>query len=109
MNPVIEMLAVQFHREYRAAEKALGGTSTSSRLGIFKHDHGWAGCHRQKYFLHRAAMLVKRSEVVNSETLGEAECALAASVLLRRLSVQGKINIQSRGTDRFSRTVGDMQ
>jgi len=107
MNPV-ELLASQLHREYRAAFKALHSGRGSllslsttrtwmsmcskSRTGCCdEHDHGWTKCHRQKYFLHRAAMLIKRAAIISPETLNEAECALATSVLIRRLSVEGKL------------------
>jgi hypothetical protein len=104
MNPVIEMLASQLHREYRAAFKALhsgrgsfmGVGRVRSKSGtdcLSEHDHGWTKCHRQKYFLRRAAMLVKRAAIISPETLDEAECALAATVLIRRLSVEGKIRL----------------
>jgi hypothetical protein len=104
MNPVVELLASQLHHEYRAAFKALhsgrgsfmgvGRVRSKSGTGCLnEHDHGWTKCHRQKYFLRRAAMLIKRGAVINPETLGEAECALAATVLIRRLSVEGKIRL----------------
>jgi len=93
MSPV-ELLASQLHREYRAAFKTLhdGGAQCWNNKG--EHDHGWTKCHRQKYFLRRAAMLVKRANVFSPETLDEAECALAASVLIRRLSVEGMLLLQ---------------
>lgn len=108
-SPVIEILAQELHRNYRAAEKSLRTTDVVGERAYMQHDHGWEGCHRQKYFRKRAALLIKRSVVVNPETLGEAEQALSATVLLRRLAVEGKIIIPSRSTDRFSRTVGDYQ
>lgn len=39
-------LAIQMHKDYRAASKAL-----SKRPN---HDHGWDGCNNQLYFLRRA-------------------------------------------------------
>jgi hypothetical protein len=94
-KPVVELLAAQLHREYRAAEQAMARSQKTPAPDYrLPHDHGWICCSRQKYFLKRAAMLIKRSEVVNPETLGEAECALAATVLLRRLSVQGKLLVK---------------
>ena len=89
-DAVVEMFAQQLHREYRAAEKALrlDGGATHDGVCLF-HDHGWAGCRKQAYFRKRAALLMKRSSAVNPETLGEAEQALAAHVLLRRFAVAG--------------------
>jgi len=104
MNPVVKQLAAQLHREYRAAFKALH-SGCGSFMGVGRvrskngtgchneHDHGWTKCHRQKYFLRRAAMLIKRAAVISPETLSDAECALAATVLIRRLSVEGKIRL----------------
>jgi hypothetical protein len=91
---VIEMLAQQLHREYRAAEKAcrLPVPHLPSHDGVtLFHDHGWKGCHKKDYFRKRAALLLKRSSVINPETLDEAEQAMAATVLLRRLSAEGKL------------------
>ena len=93
MNPVVELLASQLHREYRAANKAMSANHRAQPPTQLLHDHGWTKCHRQKYFLRRAAMLIKRAAVISPETLGEAECALAATVLIRRLSVEGKIRL----------------
>jgi hypothetical protein len=90
MSPV-ELLASQLHREYRAAEKSCRCTDEIGHRPYYQHDHGWTKCHRQKYFLRRAAMLIKRAAVTSPETLGDAECALTASVLIRRLSVEGKL------------------
>lgn len=53
-------LAMQMHREYRAAYKALG----TRRLGYDDslHDHGWEACHRKDYFLNRARRLLLKIE-----------------------------------------------
>lgn len=94
---VVRLLAVELHRQYRAAEKALNGpdkTDTNSSLkdGVtLRHDHGWEGCHKQAYFLRRAAMVIKRASCKNPETLGEAEQALDNAILIRRLIVEGKL------------------
>ena len=107
---VVERLAVELHRQYRAAEKALNGPDRTDTVPALKdgvmlrHDHSWEGCHKQKYFLQRARTVVRRSLIENPATLGEAEQALDATVLMRRLNVEGQ-----RHTDRFSRTVGDEQ
>jgi hypothetical protein len=101
VNPVVELLAEELHRNYRTAEKALNKQTHSLwRAGVlFKnenrllHDHGWTACGKQAYFRKRAAQLIRRSQIANPETLGEAECALAATVLIRRLSVQGDLKV----------------
>jgi len=111
---VVERLAVELHRQYRAAEKALN-TADNALYGhttpvTLRHDHGWAGCHRQKYFLKRAAQVIRHSGIESPATLDEAEQALDATVLLRRLQVEGKVPFDGqRHTDRFSRTVGDVR
>lgn len=67
---VFERLAVELHRQYRAAEKAL----TPSQPGLsrvdtnLRHDHGWAGCHKQKYFQARARIIIKRAACQKLET-----------------------------------------
>lgn len=107
------LLAKELHREYRAAEKAL--TAPEPQPGHvlkLRHDHGWDGCHRQSYFIKRAELVIKRAACRAPETLGEAEQALDATILIRRLMVEGQIpfpeaDAGERSTDRFSRTVGD--
>jgi len=106
------LLAKELHREYRAAEKALRTTDVLGRRPYYQHDHGWDGCHRQKYFTERAALVIKRAACHDPQTLCEAEQALDATILIRRLMVEGKIpfpeaDAGERSTDRFSRTVGD--
>ena len=94
-NPLVELLAEELHRVYRAAEKALrlDGGCTHEGVSLF-HDHSWKGCRKQAYFRKRATLLIRRSQIANPETLGEAEMALAATVLLRRLSVEGKLRFK---------------
>jgi hypothetical protein len=75
---LLEQLAVELHRHYRAADKAMHGAN--------KHDHGWDRCPRKTYFLKRAALIVRRSNVRDADTLGEVEQALAANILKRRLA-----------------------
>lgn len=61
-NARIERLAKELHRHYRAGEKALG-------LHSWKiHDHGWDGCHRQKYFRQRAVRELRRDVDKNRAT-----------------------------------------
>lgn len=48
---MLARVAQELHRHFRAACKALGVPS--------KHDHGWAGCHKQSYFIRRAGELLK--------------------------------------------------
>lgn len=49
----VELIAIQLHKDFRAAAKAFGLVSGPGM--IFRvHDHGWAACHRQDYFLQRA-------------------------------------------------------
>lgn len=83
VDTVQNELAKELHRQYRAAEKALAGRG-------LKHDHGWDGCHVKSYFWHRANLILKRANVRNPRTLGEAEEALQNTVLVRRLIVTGK-------------------
>lgn len=90
-KPVHELIAQELHRQYRAAEKALRCTDVTGERPYLQHDHGWEHCHRQEYFHKRSALMIKRTHVENPETLGEAEQILAATVLLRRLSVEGKL------------------
>lgn len=97
------LLAVELHREYRAAEKAMNGpnktdTVPSLKDGVtLRHDHGWDGCHKQAYFVRRAALVIKRASVRNPATLGEAEQALDATILIRRLMVEGSIPFAEGG------------
>lgn len=101
---VVNCLAAELHRNYRAAEKALNGPDKTDRNPSLKdgvtlrHDHGWESCHKQKYFQRRAQTLITRATCSDPQTLGEAEQALASLIMLRRLTVS---------SDRFSRTVGD--
>lgn len=101
---IVNRLAAELHRNYRAAEKALNGPDKTDRIPCLKdgvtlrHDHGWGSCHKQKYFQRRAQTLITRATCSNPQTLGEAEQALASFIMLRRLAVS---------SDRFSRTVGD--
>lgn len=96
-QPVAELIAQELHRNYRAAFKALHtGRNKPGSIGAPKnctseHDHGWDTCGKKDYFRGRAELLIKRAHVENPETLGEAEQILAATVLLRRLSVEGKL------------------
>lgn len=93
ITALTERLAIELHRQYRAAEKALNGKTPDDKYPALKdgvtlrHDHGWEGCHRQVYFIRRALLIIKRAECKDPETLGEAEQALDATVLLRRLAV----------------------
>lgn len=89
-QPVLVLLAEELHRQYRAAEKALTPPGTAAEFGL-RHDHGWEHCQSKDYFHKRATLMVKRAHVDNPETLGEAEQILSATVLLRRLSVEGKL------------------
>jgi hypothetical protein len=57
-----EGLAEFLHQNYRAAFKALHRQEEMSTEGpgcINEHDHGWGKCHKQKYFMHRAARLLR--------------------------------------------------
>jgi hypothetical protein len=94
---VQERLAIELHRQYRAAEKAMNRAKLVWRKGkqipnpnLLLHDHGWTACGKQKYFRKRAALVIARAECKHPETLGEAEQALDSAVLMRRLKVQGK-------------------
>ena len=95
-NPVAELIAQELHRLYRAGEKALRTTDVAGERPYLQHDHGWAGCRKQDYFRKRAALLIKRAHVDNPTTLGEAEQTLAVTVLLRRLSAEGKLVVPVR-------------
>lgn len=58
----IEQLAEELHKFYRAAFKALHGTTRP--IGQFQcdapgHDHGWSHCNKKKYFLRRAEILLR--------------------------------------------------
>ncbi len=72
---VVERLAVELHRQYRAAETALNGPDRTDTVPALKdgvtlrHDHGWEGCHRQKYFLKRAGRVIRYSRIQNADTL----------------------------------------
>jgi hypothetical protein len=94
---LVEMLAAELHRQYRAAEKAMNRAKTIWRGGVqipnpnrLLHDHGWSSCGKRDYFRKRAALIMRRASCTNPETLGEAETALQAAVLQRRLIVEGK-------------------
>lgn len=85
---VREMLAVELHRQYRAAEKAMLRAATGrASMNLLIHDHGWSACSKQSYFLKRADLIMKRATCTDPFTLGEAEQALDAAVLQRRLIV----------------------
>jgi hypothetical protein len=87
---VIELLAEELHRQYRAAEKALNKqTHSLYRAGVLLpnenrllHDHGWTACGKQEYFRKRAALMVKRATDSSTQTLGEAEASLSAALLI---------------------------
>jgi hypothetical protein len=94
---LIEMLAAELHRNYRAAEKAMNRSKTIWRAGkqipnpnILLHDHGWATCSKRHYFHRRAQLILRRASCTDPKTLGEAEQALQSRVLERRLIVEGK-------------------
>lgn len=78
---VVENLAMELHRQYRAADKALGDA---------RHDHGWRSCADKKYFRNRARLVIARATCTDPQTLGQAEENLNALVLKRRLIVEGK-------------------
>lgn len=95
---VVETLAAQLHREYRAAEKAMNRKGTFAKrlrrkgvevksANLSLHDHGWSACSKQQYFLNRAKLVLSRAGNNDALTLGEAEEALQAQVLKRRLLV----------------------
>ena len=92
-SAVVNRLAAELHRNYRAAEKALNGPDKTDRDPSLKdgvtlrHDHGWESCHKQKYFRRRAQTLITRATCLNPQTLGEAEQVLDSMVLIRRLIV----------------------
>ena len=94
---VQEELAMELHRQYRAAEKSLNRAPTVWRKGkqipnpnLLLHDHGWTACGKQKYFRKRAALIIKRATCESPATLGEAEQQLASAILERRLRVSGR-------------------
>jgi len=98
MNIVVEVLAYQLHREHRAAEKAMKrATCGRGSLNLLLHDHGWSNCSQQKYFVRRAKLILKRSINRNATCLMEAEEALQAQVLKRRLIVQGSTSVAYDG------------
>jgi hypothetical protein len=91
MIDLVEMLAAELHRQYRATEKAMHRDGTkSSHPNCFMHDHGFASCSKQKYFRKRARLIMRRASCTDPQTLGEAEETLQAAVLQRRLIVEGK-------------------
>lgn len=52
MKPeLVEAIAQQLHKEYRAAHKALSESK-------HRHDHGWTFCHNKNYFLKRAERML---------------------------------------------------
>lgn len=75
------VLAEELHRQYRAAEKAM-----RAPFDLF-HDHGYAKCCNKKYFHNRAKLIIKRSHLNNPECLSQAEEALYAMILKRRIAV----------------------
>ncbi len=76
-HSVVNCLAAALHRNYRAAEKALNGRAGAIEGKVVKlrHDHGWAGCHRQKYFLKRAERTLEavRNAVTDNRLSGLPE------------------------------------
>jgi hypothetical protein len=93
---VIENLATELHRQYRAAEKAMNRTKKVWRKGkqipnhnLLLHDHGWSSCGKREYFRKRARLVIARAKMRNPETLGQAEEKLAANILERRLRFAG--------------------
>jgi hypothetical protein len=95
---LVELLAAELHRQYRAAEKAMNRAKTIYRAGkripnpnLLLHDHGWLSCGKRRYFQRRAELVMRRAACAAPQTLGEAEQALQAAVLERRLIVEGKI------------------
>lgn len=65
---IVEQIAKQLHKEYRAAFKSQhSGTGTFMGVGRItnktgsgcrnEHDHGWDSCHHKPYFLKRAGRL----------------------------------------------------
>lgn len=70
-SAVVNRLAAELHRNYRAAEKALNGPDKTDRDPSLKdgvtlrHDHGWESCHKQKYFRRRAQTLITRATCLN--------------------------------------------
>lgn len=83
---ILDVLARELHRQYRAAAKAMGVK------GAEAHDHGVRDCGAQKfhYFEKRAALMIKRAGCRTPETLGEAESSLQAMVFIRRSIVEGE-------------------
>ncbi len=85
-NEITELLARELHRQYRAAAKAMGSKGPQA------HDHGVRDCGQQKfkYFVKRARLLIVRASCRTPETLGQAEEALQAMILIRRCIVDGE-------------------
>ena len=110
-SAVVNRLAAELHRNYRAAEKALNGPDKTDRDPSLKdgvtlrHDHGWESCHKQKYFQRRAQTLIMRATCSDPQTLGEAEQALDALILIRRLIVSD--GTVSRPVEAFVRNVAE--
>ncbi len=65
---LVEAIAQQLHREYRAAHKALSESP-------HRHDHGWTFCHNKHYFLKRAKAMLP---------LLQAQCLLLDPPLMER-------------------------
>lgn len=64
----ILFLAKELHSTYRAAFKALHKDANRFACHecsgcVNEHDHGWAGCHRQNYFIQRAKHVIKARNV----------------------------------------------
>jgi hypothetical protein len=77
---VTELLARELHRQYRAAAKAMGVKGPEA------HDHGPRDCGGMKwtYFRKRARLLIERAKCADPATLGQAEQAKDAMILVRR-------------------------
>lgn len=70
-----EQLAEELHKFYRAAFKALHGTTRP--IGQFQcdapgHDHGWDHCNKKQYFRRRAEMLREAGLSVTPTIVGVA-------------------------------------
>jgi hypothetical protein len=91
---IVEILAVELHRNFRAAEKALNRRAkTVWRKGkeipnpnLLLHDHGFGSCGKQLYFRRRAELILARANDVPA-TLGEMEAQLASMILKRRIEL----------------------
>lgn len=81
---VLEILARELHRNYRAAAKAMGV------IGSQAHDHGVRDCGARQfhYFEKRAALILKRSTMPHPENVGQAEERLSAMILFKRMIVE---------------------